>query len=65
MTIRGRHKGPKEVHCLVTFRDGKQRGVYYRTRAGRIVDPGWRASFLHQVRENARTLELAEAWIPE
>jgi hypothetical protein len=33
-------------------------------RAGRIVDPGWRASFLHRVRENARTLELGGAWIP-
>ncbi len=31
-------------------------------RAELISDPQWRASFLERVEENARTLELAEAW---
>jgi eukaryotic-like serine/threonine-protein kinase len=31
--------------------------------AARIEDPGWRDSFLHNVPENARTLELARQWL--
>ena len=31
--------------------------------AARIADPGYRDSFLAQVPENARTLDLAEAWL--
>jgi hypothetical protein len=31
--------------------------------AGRISDPGYRASFLAQVPENARTLDLATTWL--
>ena len=32
-------------------------------RAGRIVDPGWRESFLRRVPENARTVDLAGSWM--
>ncbi len=32
-------------------------------RAAAISDPAWRASFLENVPENARTLELASAWL--
>jgi hypothetical protein len=32
-------------------------------QASRIRDPGRRASFLENVPENARTLELAGAWL--
>ncbi|MEP7119332.1 MAG: hypothetical protein ABJE95_00245 [Byssovorax sp.] len=35
-----------------------------RARAARISDPELRESFLQRVPENARTLELAAAWIP-
>jgi hypothetical protein len=34
-----------------------------RERASRIADPGLRRSFLERVPENARTLELAVAWL--
>ena len=34
-------------------------------RAKRISRPAWRQSFLHRVPENARTLELAQAWLDE
>ncbi|HVY48407.1 MAG TPA: tetratricopeptide repeat protein, partial [Minicystis sp.] len=34
-----------------------------RERAERISDPGWRASFLENVPENARILELERAWL--
>jgi tetratricopeptide (TPR) repeat protein len=34
-------------------------------RAEKIEDPAWRRSFLERVPENARTLELARAWIDE
>ena len=33
--------------------------------AARIADPGYRASFLAQVPENARTLTLAGTWLGE
>ncbi len=33
------------------------------TAADRIADPGYRASFLEYVPENARTLALADAWL--
>jgi tetratricopeptide (TPR) repeat protein len=35
------------------------------TRAAKLVDPLVRASFLGAVAENARTLALAAAWVPE
>jgi eukaryotic-like serine/threonine-protein kinase len=35
------------------------------TIAGKIVDPDYRRSFLENVPENARTLELARAWLGE
>ena len=34
-------------------------------RASRITDPRMRASFLSRVPDNARLLELAQAWGPE
>jgi DNA invertase Pin-like site-specific DNA recombinase len=40
VAVNGQHKGPKEIRCEVTFRDGKQREIYYRTKAGRIVECG-------------------------
>ncbi|HWO20542.1 MAG TPA: protein kinase [Kofleriaceae bacterium] len=33
--------------------------------AGRIADPAYRQSFLEEVPENARTLELARAWLDD
>jgi hypothetical protein len=33
--------------------------------AGRISDPDYRRSFLEDVPENARTLTLARAWLPQ
>jgi tetratricopeptide (TPR) repeat protein len=34
-------------------------------RAGKISDPAWRESFLNNVADNARILELARAWLDE
>jgi len=34
-------------------------------RATKITDAGWRASFLENLPENARTLALAQAWLGE
>jgi eukaryotic-like serine/threonine-protein kinase len=34
-------------------------------RAAKIKDPAWRRSFLENVPENARTIELARAWLDE
>ncbi|UQA55411.1 ATP-binding protein [Polyangium aurulentum] len=34
-------------------------------RAAQIKDPAWRRSFLENVPENARTIELARAWLDE
>jgi 2-methylisocitrate lyase-like PEP mutase family enzyme len=37
--------------------------AYLLAVADKIADPGYRASFLEQVPENARTLALASAWL--
>jgi tetratricopeptide (TPR) repeat protein len=39
--------------------------AYLLAVADKIADPGYRASFLDQVPENARTLALARAWLGE
>jgi hypothetical protein len=39
--------------------------AYLLEVAARIADPGYRASFLEQVPENARTLALASAWLDD
>jgi hypothetical protein len=39
--------------------------AYLLEVAGKIADPSYRASFLEQVPENARTLALASAWLDD
>jgi tetratricopeptide (TPR) repeat protein len=47
--------------ALVAIRAAEER---LHARTAKIADPAWRRSFLEQVPENARTLELARQWRP-
>jgi transcriptional regulator of acetoin/glycerol metabolism len=40
VTVKGGPKQGKDVEALVTFKDGKQRSIWYTTRAGRVTACG-------------------------
>jgi hypothetical protein len=60
------------AEALMAAGQGGAARAYLRTaherllvRAGRIRDAAWRRSFLENVPENAKTIELVRAWLTQ
>jgi tetratricopeptide (TPR) repeat protein len=58
-TLRAEGRRSRATQAIVAARSRLMK------RAHKITDPAWRRSFLEGVPENARTLELADAWLAE
>lgn len=60
LSLRGTHQEHREKEGRSVVAEARRRVM---ERASRIRDPRWRASFLENVPDNARVIEIANQWV--